>query len=69
MDDLKVGNVCPMKSMTIVRGNKTDGELSLTYRKPKGKNYVFLLLGVENDNGTDPLDCEKRMNELGWFLK
>jgi hypothetical protein len=29
---------------------------------------VFLLLGMENDDGTELLDCEKRLNELGWKL-
>lgn len=72
MDDefgkLKVGMVCPMKSMSIIFGNKTEGEMTLSYKKPKNQRYVFMLLGVENDDGTEPLDCEKRLNEMGWKL-
>lgn len=29
---------------------------------------VFMFLGEENKDGTDPLDCIKRMNELGWII-
>jgi hypothetical protein len=64
--ELKVGQVCPMKSMTIVHGDKADGELMVSYKKPKGKRYVFMLLGLENDDGTEPLDCEKRLHDMGW---
>lgn len=70
MDDefgrLRVGMVAPMKSMNIIFGDKTNGEMTLSYKKPKGKRYVFMLLGTENDDGTEPLDCKKRLNELGW---
>lgn len=32
----------------------------------KKKVAVFMLLGEENKDGTDPLDLERRLNELGW---
>lgn len=32
----------------------------------KTKVAVFMLLGEENKDGTEPLDLEKRLNDLGW---
>lgn len=32
----------------------------------KKKVAVFLMLGVENKDGTEPIDPEKILNELGW---
>lgn len=69
LGELKVGAVTPMKSMTIIHGDKISGEVALTYKKPKGKRYVFLLLGTENEDGSEPLDCFAVMDKLGWKQK
>jgi len=67
MFNVKVGDVIRMSSFTHVEG---DGELRVTFKAPSKKHVaVFLLLGNENMNGTEPLDIEKRMNEFGWFFK
>jgi hypothetical protein len=68
-DELKVGSVTPMKSMTVVYGDRSSGEVTLSYKKPKGKRYVLMLLGTENDDGTEPLDCFDVMDKLGWKMK
>lgn len=40
----------------------------LTYKTAdKNRVAVFMLLGQENKDCADPLDCEKRLNELGWI--
>ena len=67
--ELKVGMITPMKSCTIIHGDKSTGEIMMSYRKPKGQRYVFMILGVENDDGTDPLDCAAVLGQMGWKLK
>lgn len=60
------GDIIRMTSFTHV---PAEGPLiSLTIKVgDKKKVAVFLLLGEENKDGTEPLDLENRLNELGWF--
>jgi len=37
-----------------------------TFKAKKGRVAVFLLLGEENKDGSDPLDLEARINKFGW---
>jgi hypothetical protein len=46
-------HVTPNARITIGVGNKK-------------KVAVFMLLGEENKDGSDPLNLEKRLNDLGW---
>lgn len=61
---MKRGDLCPMTSCSIRLGTTILG-----YKAPKGKQFVFLLLGMENKDGTEPLDPEKTLSEMGWRLK
>lgn len=58
----KPGDVLMMTSFTHV-GPDVRWTLKVNDRK---KVAVFMLLGEENKDGTEPLDLEKRLNELGW---
>lgn len=59
------GDIVRMVSFTHV---PSEGPLtSLTMKVgDKNKVAVFVLLGEENKDGTEPLDLENRLNELGW---
>jgi hypothetical protein len=60
------GDILRMASFTHV---PSEGPLiSLTIKVGDRKKVaVFMLLGEENKDGTEPLDLEKRLNDLGWF--
>lgn len=59
----KVGDCVRIGSMTVVQPN-----ISITYKiLDKKKVNVFLLLGQENKDGTEPLDAVAVMNQLGWY--
>ncbi len=45
------------------------GTMKLYYKAGKGKQYVFVFLGTENKDGSDPVDLEKTMGRLGWGKK
>ena len=61
MFEVNKGDVVRMQSFTHVQPDS-----SFTFKAKKGKVAVFLLLGEENKDGSDPLDLVKRMNEFGW---
>lgn len=60
------GDIIRVTSFTHV---PSEGPLiSLTMKVGDKKMVaVFMLLGEENKDGTEPLDLEKRLNDLGWF--
>lgn len=60
---MQVGDCVYMKSCTIV---SSDGDLSLTYKAPKGERFMFMLLGADAKDNTAPLDPVAVMNALGW---
>jgi hypothetical protein len=63
MSDPSPGDIVRMSSFTHV-----DGLCRWGFRvADKRKVSVFMLLGEENKDGTEPLDLEKQLNELGWF--
>lgn len=39
-----------------------------SFRAPKGKVFVALLIGVEDEKGGEPLDIKAAMHALGWSL-
>ena len=43
---------------------ETDAQF--TYKAPKDKVFLAVLLGVENKDGTDPADPLKLLELLGW---
>ena len=62
-DQILHGNIVRMSSFTHVEPN-----IKWWFKiEDKKKVAVFMLLGEENRDGSDPLDLEKRLNELGWF--
>jgi hypothetical protein len=40
-----------------------------TFRAAKGKVYVFMLMGVQNKDGSHELDVMQVMDDLGWMPK
>ncbi len=44
-------------------------ELQTTFKADKKKVFVCLLLGTEARDASSLLDCEKVLNEMGWFKK
>lgn len=62
------GDLVRMTSFTHVEPTGHSPLQSLTIKvSDKKKVAVFMLLGEENKDGTEPLDAKKRLNELGWF--
>jgi hypothetical protein len=59
------GDIVRMSSFTHV---PAEGPLTALTMKvgDRKKVAVFILLGEENKDGSDPLDLEKRLNDLGW---
>jgi len=60
----EAGDVVRMSSFTHVNPDS-----QFTFKAKKGRVAVFLLLGEESKDGSDPLDLEARMNEFGWIKK
>lgn len=60
------GDIVRLASFTHVpaEGPMTSLTMKVGDRK---KVAVFLLLGEENKDGSEPLDLEKRLNDLGWI--
>jgi hypothetical protein len=60
------GDIVRMSSFTHV---PAEGPLTSLTMKVGDKKMVavFMLLGEENKDGTNPLDLEKRLNDLGWI--
>lgn len=58
---MKRGDIVRMTSFTHHEPN-----MSVSFKAPKGKVAVFILLGEENKDGTDPMDCMNVMHEMGW---
>jgi len=47
--------------------NNSETKGYISYKAPKGKMFVLMLLGMEpGENGTEHLDPEKILNEMGW---
>jgi hypothetical protein len=63
--DIRHGDIIRMTYFTHVEPTARIG-IKVEDRK---KVAVFMLLGEENKDGSDPLDLEKRLNELGWYAK
>lgn len=60
---LAIGDILRMTSYSHV-----EPHIQWTFKvSDKKKVMVFMLLGEENKDGTERLDCEKRLNELGWI--
>jgi hypothetical protein len=59
------GDVVPTKSLNVVLG--PDGHASAIYKAPKGKQFVLLLLGVEDTKADgQKLDPVAALKALGW---
>lgn len=68
MSDIGPGSVIRMTSFKDhFVGDTASGWMD--YKAQKGKVAVFMLLGDENKDGSEPLDCVKRMHELGWMTQ
>lgn len=39
------------------------------YKAPKGHRFVFAVLGLTKDDGSEPFDGEAALNRLGWFFR
>ena len=42
--------------------------LQTHWKAPKGKVFLAVLIGVENKDGSDPVDPLDLMEQLGWKL-
>jgi hypothetical protein len=59
--EVRKGDVVRMTSFTHVNPDS-----QFTFKAPKGRVAVFLLLGEEAKDGSNPLDLVARMKEFGW---
>jgi hypothetical protein len=62
---MKHGDVIRLASFTHVPAEGPLTALTIKVGDRK-KVAVFMLLGEENRDGSEPLDLEKRLNDLGW---
>ena len=59
------GEVVRMKTAKLLFGNaEVRGEAS--FRAPKGKRIAFIVLGSEDDDGTNPIDAEEMLRSWGF---
>lgn len=68
---MEIGDVVTARTLEE-RVSKPKDSPGLTGRRmsaPKGRHFVFLVLGSEPADGSAPLDPEVRLNEMGWVLK
>lgn len=62
---MRHGDIVPTKSLNVVLG--ADGHASAIYKPPKGKQFVLLLLGVEDTKaGGQKLDPVAALKAIGW---
>ena len=66
MTSMVAGDVARMAAWKV-HGVTPAAIYTLSFKAPKDRVGVFLLLGDEAKDGTESLDVEKRLNELGWF--
>ena len=45
------------------------GLISTSFKAPKGKVFVAVLLGVEPKDGSAPLDLDGVLDRMGWMKK
>ena len=43
--------------------------MQMTYKAPKGKVFLAVLIGVENKDGSDPADPLELLKLLGWEMQ
>lgn len=60
---MNVGSVVYMTTCEVV---SPEGDFRVRFNGGKGKRMMFLALGIDNKDGSDPLDPRKVMDELGW---
>jgi hypothetical protein len=68
MQDLRPGDGTFAKSFVRVLRSGTGDELALTFRAPKGKEFVTLFLGAV-PKGTADVDIDAMLARLGYFPK
>lgn len=60
---MNIGDVVPTKRLRVVI---QEGGGWLDFKAPDGKQFMLLLLGVEDIKKGERLDFEAVLNELGW---
>lgn len=67
---MMIGDICRMTSWRHRQSNGHGGWLEMTFKAPRRDEIgCFLFLGTEKRDGSQPMDYEKRLNELGWVRK
>jgi hypothetical protein len=65
---MKIGDLAPMTSCTVVYGDKSQS-MRLSFKAPKGRRMVFMLLGDEAADGSDPIDGKAVLEAMGWEIR
>lgn len=58
------GVVVPATSIRMIYDNSS--VINADYKAPKGRRFVFLLLGDESKDESDRMDPEAALRSLGW---
>jgi hypothetical protein len=66
MSEVVVGDVVRMASFSSHVVTEF-GDVTFSYKQRKKMVAVFLYLGIENKDGSEPLDLRLRMKQLGWM--
>jgi hypothetical protein len=62
---MRVGDVIMIGKFDAVG----DGIVASFKAPSRTQGYVFMFMGVQPRDGSEPLDLEDIMNQLGWTLK
>jgi hypothetical protein len=63
---MKIGDVIPTRHINanLVLAKGASGLTQISFKAPKGKRFMFLLLGTMSDD--NEFDSERALRELGW---
>lgn len=61
---MKIGDI-----VTTTYIQQIIGDAKFAYKAESGKQFVFVFLGAENKDGSNPMDIDKVLGALGWKKK
>lgn len=67
---MNVGDAVLMRSVKSDHFDKDTGRWAATYtfKAPKGKAFMFVLLGAIDTSDATQFDTEPSLNDLGWYF-
>lgn len=68
---MQIGDVVTTKAFTenVSKPRNAPGLTAARSSAPRGRHLVFLVLGTEPADGSEPLDADAVLNRMGWFRR